>query len=150
MSMKKSTATAEIEPVAEARLGAAAMDVVTGANGMTRGGEARSGSAASGAAEGGAADRGAAEAADVVTLELTDLLTDSNGEIVLFNDSHLPALALRVDAPPIDAGELGSHITAAGDDVSGYRYLAFTDGTKLIFQDTVDLVLLGGNGDLHV
>ena len=86
---------------------------------------------------------------DVVTLELTDLISDSNGEIVLFNDSHLPALAVRADSPPVDSGALGSHVTAAGDDVSGYRYVAFDDGTKLIFQDSMDLVILGANGDLY-
>ena len=84
-----------------------------------------------------------------MTLELADLVTDSNGEIVLFNDSHLPALALRAESPPIASGEMGSHVTAAGDDVTGYRYVAFNDGTKLIFQGSVDLVILGANGDIH-
>jgi hypothetical protein len=86
---------------------------------------------------------------DVVTLELSDLLSDSNGEIVLFNDSHLPALAVRVESPPVASGEVGSHVTAAGDDVTGYRFVAFDDGTKLFYQDSMDLVILGANGDTH-
>ncbi len=86
---------------------------------------------------------------DVVTLELADLLSDSNGEIVLFNDSHLPALAVRVESPPVASGEIGSHVTAAGDDVTGYRFVAFDDGTKLFYQDSLDLVILGANGDTH-
>jgi hypothetical protein len=87
---------------------------------------------------------------DVVTLELTDLVSDSNGEIVLFNDSHLPALAVRADRLPVASGEMGSHVTAAGDDVTGYRFVAFDNGTKLIFQDSVDLVILGTQGEVHV
>jgi hypothetical protein len=124
MSTTKSTVAAEVEPVAASELAAAASDV-----------------AASLAAAGGRED--------VLTLELTDLVSDSNGEIVLFNDSHLPHLAVRAESPPVESGELGSHVTAAGDDVSGYRYVAFNDGTKLIFQDSVDLVILGTNGDVH-
>ena len=124
MSSKKSTAAAEVETAAAAELGAAAFDAAAG-RGMPAARE------------------------DVVTLELTDLVSDSNGEIVLFNDSHLPALALRTASAPIESGEMGSHVTAAGDDVTGYRYVAFTDGTKLIFQESVDLVILGANGDLY-
>jgi len=89
------------------------------------------------------------EREDVVTLELTDLVSDSNGEIVLFNDSHLPALAVRADSLPVASGEMGNHVTAAGDDVTGYRFVAFDNGTKLIFQDSVDLVILGAHGEVH-
>lgn len=124
MSSKKSTVAADFESVAASELAAAAFDAAAG-------------------------HHAAITRADVLTLELTDLVSDSNGEIVLFNDSHLPALALRTESAPIEAGEMGSHVTAAGDDVTGYRYVAFNDGTKLIFQDSVDLVILGANGDLH-
>ena len=86
---------------------------------------------------------------DVVTLEFSDLLSDSNGEIVLFNDSHLPVMAVRVESPPVASGGVGSHVTAAGDDVTGYRFVAFDDGTKLFYQDSMDLVILGANGDTH-
>jgi hypothetical protein len=124
MSSKKSTVAADLESATASELAAAAFDAAAGHHAAT----ARE---------------------DVLTLELADLVGDSNGEIVLFNDSHLPALALRTDSAPIEAGEMGSHVTAAGDDVTGYRYVAFNDGTKLIFQDSVDLVILGANGDLH-
>jgi hypothetical protein len=125
MSTKKSTAAAEVEPVAETDVTAAAIEAAAGAN-MADDGE------------------------NLLTLELADLLSDSNGEIVLFNDSHLPSLAVRAATPPIESGALGSHVTAAGDDVTGYRYVAFDNGTKLIFQDSVDLVIVGANGELHV
>lgn len=79
---------------------------------------------------------------DVVTLELSDLVRDTNGEIVLFNDSHLPTMAVRVETAPIESGEIGRHVTAAGDDVSGYRFVAFDNGTKLFYHMSMDLVLL--------
>ena len=131
MSTKKTTAAAELLPSAAAEQSAAAIDEVASRNdgrGRESGGHGRE---------------------DVVTLELTDLVGDSNGEIVLFNDSHLPALAVRADSIPVESGEMGSHVTAAGDDVTGYRYVAFDNGTKLIFQDSVDLVVLGAQGEAH-
>ena len=124
MSTNKTTAAAELLTSAAAEQSAAAIDEATSRN------DGR-------------------EREDVVTLELTDLVSDSNGEIVLFNDSHLPALAVRADSLPVASGEMGSHVTAAGDDVSGYRYVAFDNGTKLIFQDSVDLVILGAQGEVH-
>jgi hypothetical protein len=79
---------------------------------------------------------------DVPTLELTDLLQDSNGEIVLFNDSHLPALVVRAESQPVDTGAVGQHVTAGGDDVTGFRFVAFDDGTRLYYQDSLHLVVL--------
>lgn len=86
---------------------------------------------------------------DVLTLELADLVHDSNGEIVLFNDSHLPAMAVRAESRPVASGEVGAHVTAAGDDVTGYRFVAFGDGTKIYYQDSVDLVVVDSGGGLH-
>lgn len=86
---------------------------------------------------------------EVLTLDLSDLLRDSNGEIVLFNDSHLPALAVRAESAPVESGEVGSHVTAAGDDVTGYRFVAFDNGTKLFYQDSMNLVILGASADTH-
>lgn len=124
MSTKSSTAAAEQRAAAVAEHSAPAIDEV-------------------------ASRPAGVERDDVVTLELADLVSDSNGEIVLFNDSHLPALAVRAESLPVASGELGSHVTAAGDDVTGYRFVAFDNGTKLIFQDSVDLVILGNQGEVH-
>ena len=79
---------------------------------------------------------------DVLTLELTDLLGDSNGEVVLFNDSHLLALAVRADSQLVASGAVDRHVTAAGDDVAGYRYVAFDNGTTLYYQDSLDLMVV--------
>jgi len=86
---------------------------------------------------------------DVLTLELTDLLRDSNGEVVLFNDSHLPALAVRADSQLVASGEAEQHVTIAGDDVTGYRFVAFDNGTTLYYQESLDLVILGGHDTVH-
>ena len=86
---------------------------------------------------------------DVLTLELTDLLRDSNGEVVLFNDSHLPALAVRADSQLVASGEAKQHVTLAGDDVTGYRYVAFDNGTTLYYQQSLDLVILDGHDAVH-
>lgn len=95
-------------------------------------------------------DRQDERGGNVLTIELADLVQDSNGEIVLFNDSHLPALAVRADSRPVETGAVGSHVTAAGEDVSGYRFVAFGDGTKIYYQDSLDLLVLGTNDTLHV
>src|SRR5947208_2266623 len=58
-------------------------------------------------------------------LRLGDLLQDANGEVVLYNDSRLPVMAIDAAAGVVDQGQSGPHVTAAGDDVSGFRYLAF-------------------------
>lgn len=87
----------------------------------------------------------AAAPSDLLTLDLADLVHDSNGEIVLFNDSHLPALAVRAPSQPVESGAVGRHVTAAGDDVTGYRFVAFDDGTKLFYQESLDLLVVDNN-----
>lgn len=78
-----------------------------------------------------------------LTLHLTDLIEDSNGEVVLFNDSHLPRLAVATDIVAVGRGEAGRHVTANGDDVSGFHFITFDNGMKLYYQDGLDLVLVG-------
>lgn len=82
---------------------------------------------------------------DILTLDLADLVHDGNGEIVLFNDSHLPALAVRSPSLPIESGEVEHHVTAAGEDVSGYRFVAFDNGTKLYYEESLDLLVVHGD-----
>ena len=74
-------------------------------------------------------------------LALDDLMRDQNGEVVLFNDSGLRALALSTDLPVIEDGEAGPHVTAAGEDVSGFRYLLFANGLRLYFQPGLDVLV---------
>lgn len=74
-------------------------------------------------------------------LALDDLVQDENGEVVLFNDSGLRALAVSVATAVIEEGEAGRHVTAAGEDVSGFRYIAFANGLRLYYQHGLDLIV---------
>src|SRR3712207_6256985 len=75
-------------------------------------------------------------------LALDDLVRDANGEVVLFNDSGLRALAVSTDAAMGGEGRVTRHKTAAGEDVSGFRYVAFDNGLKLFYQPDVELLLM--------
>jgi hypothetical protein len=74
-------------------------------------------------------------------LALDDLVQDENGEVVLFNDSGLRALAVSTETMVIEEGEAGRHVTAAGEDVSGFRYIAFANGLRLYYQHGLDLIV---------
>jgi hypothetical protein len=75
-------------------------------------------------------------------LALDDLVRDQDGEVVLFNDSGLRALALSTTTVVVEEGLAGRHVTAAGEDVSGFRYLAFANGLRLYYQPGLDLIIL--------
>lgn len=93
----------------------------------------------------GAADRaGPAVMAAEVELALSDLVGDANGEVVFFNDSNLRRLALTTDAAVVANGRAGAHRTAAGQDVSGFRFVTFDNGLTLYYQTGLDVVLRGG------
>jgi hypothetical protein len=74
-------------------------------------------------------------------LDLADLMLDQNGEVVLFNDSNLRSLTLRTEARLVRRGEVGRHVTATGEDVSGFHYLAFDNGAKIFFRPGLEVVV---------
>ena len=76
-----------------------------------------------------------------VELSLGELIQDAGGEVVLYNDSGLRALGLIADAPVIGEGEASAHVTASGDDVTGFKYVSFANGLTLYYQDGLDLVV---------
>ena len=41
----------------------------------------------------------------------------------------------------IEDGEAGRDVTAAGEDVSGFRYLLFANGLRLYFQPGLDVLV---------
>lgn len=77
----------------------------------------------------------------VVALAVSDLMQDENGEVVLFNDSNLRSLALMTEAGIVAQGEAKEHVTAAGEDVSGFKYLTFDNGLTVYYQSHLDLVV---------
>jgi hypothetical protein len=87
-----------------------------------------------------------AEDADLLTLRLADLVQDDNGEVVLFNDSGLRAMAVATDAHVVAEGASEHHVTATGEDVSGFRYVTFDNGLTLYYQDGLEVVVRGEPG----
>jgi hypothetical protein len=76
-----------------------------------------------------------------VQLALADLLSDANGEVVIFNDSGFRTLALHTDAAVVDGGRARRHVTAGGDDVSGFNYVTFDSGVTVYFPEELNLIV---------
>lgn len=83
--------------------------------------------------------------ADAVEIELAlaDLVADANGEVVIFNDSGFRTLAIRTRATVVGEGQAPKHVTATGEDVSGFKYVTFDNGVTLYFPEGLDLILKG-------
>jgi hypothetical protein len=86
----------------------------------------------------------AAPAAEV-ELAMADLVSDDNGEIVFCNDSGFRSLAIRTDSGIVADGRADAHLTAAGDDVSGFNYVKFENGLTLFYEEGLELIVLGGS-----
>jgi hypothetical protein len=87
----------------------------------------------------------AAAPAAEVELALADLVSDDNGEIVFCNDSGFRSLAIHTDSQVVGDGRADAHVTAAGDDVSGFNYLKFDNGLTLFYEEGLELIVLGGS-----
>ncbi len=77
-------------------------------------------------------------------LALADLVSDDNGEIVFFNDSGFRSLSIETDSAVLSRGQATDHVTAAGENVSGFNYVMFENGLTLYFEDGLDLILPTG------
>lgn len=78
-----------------------------------------------------------------VELTMADLISDDNGEVVFYNDSGFRSLALRTDSAVVANGLAAPHVTAGGEDVTGFHYVTFENGLTLYYQEGLDLVLSG-------
>lgn len=87
----------------------------------------------------------AGEQPDVI-LDVGDLISDGNGEVVLFNDSQFSWLQLTTDAPAIREGTVERHITLAGDDVSGFRFVEFASGLTLYHEASLAVTIVAHSG----
>jgi len=74
-------------------------------------------------------------------LRLDDMLADGNDEIVLLADSGQGQLALATDAEVVATGTAGDHVTADGQDVSGFAFVTFATGMTLFYPDDVELTV---------
>jgi len=76
-----------------------------------------------------------------VELALEDLISDDNGEIVFFNDGGFRTLSITTGSSVVSNGQANSHATAGGEDVSGFQYVTFDNGTTLYYEEGLDLLL---------
>jgi hypothetical protein len=74
-------------------------------------------------------------------LKLADLISDPNGEIVFFNDSGFRTLEIETEHSVRVRGQAKKHVTASGDDVTGFNYVTFDNGMTLYFEEDLDLLL---------
>jgi hypothetical protein len=80
-----------------------------------------------------------------VGLPLAALIGDDDGEIVLFNDSGLRSLSIHTDSAVVATGQAGAHVTAGGEDVTGFNFVTFDNGLTLYFEEGLDLVVAAGS-----
>lgn len=85
----------------------------------------------------------ASDIAAEAELTLSELVGDAHGEVVIFNDSGFRTVSLRTGAAVVAEGEVAKHVTAGGEDVSGFKYVTFDNGVTLYFPDGLDLILKG-------
>lgn len=99
--------------------------------------------------EAGAKDRVPAArraAAAEMELALADLVGDERGEVVLFNDSAFRTLALKAEVGVVANGLAARHVTAGGDNVTGFRFVTFANGVTLYYREGLDLIVHGPGG----
>ena len=77
-----------------------------------------------------------------LVLRLDDMLVDGNDEVVLLADSGPGQLALAADVEVVARGTAGDHLTADGQDVSGFAFVTFATGTTLFYPDDMELAVL--------
>jgi hypothetical protein len=90
---------------------------------------------------GSTGDPPASEGAGEVTLSTGDLIEDANGEVVLFNDSALRTLTLDSDAAAVRHGLAEEHVTATGEDVTGYQFITFDNGLTIYYQPSLEVIV---------
>lgn len=76
-----------------------------------------------------------------VTLQLSDMLPDSNGEIVILSDGADSHLSIVTEMRLLETGIAEQHLTEAGVEVEGLTYWVFEDGTKVYYSQDVILHL---------
>lgn len=67
---------------------------------------------------------------DTMVLDLKDLLPDSGGEIVI-HGAGLGIIGVSTGQAVTATGMAETHVTAAGEDVSGFRYYQLDAGITL-------------------
>lgn len=83
---------------------------------------------------------------DQMVLSLTDLLPDSRGDVVLFNEAGPLAVNIMTDSAVTETGTADHYVTSAGVDVSGYHFCTFEAGLTIYYPPEIDLLITGDRG----
>jgi hypothetical protein len=78
----------------------------------------------------------------IMVLTLRDLMPDAAGEVASQNIG-LPAVSIYASQQVAitRAGTVEQHVTAAGEDVSGYRFYSFDNGMTVYFPPDVVVLI---------
>lgn len=77
---------------------------------------------------------------DTVVLSLQDLLPDAGGEVVI-HGTGVGAVGVMTDSAVTATGTAEEHVTAAGENVSGFRYYQLEAGITLYCPADTSLLL---------
>ncbi len=83
---------------------------------------------------------GFGDAGDALVLQLSDLMPDADGEIVVFNDADAP-IRLAAEGRVVASGMADPHVTAAGIDVTGMQFSMLDSGLTVYHDPEVDLTV---------
>jgi len=83
---------------------------------------------------------------DQMILSLNDLLPDSRGDVVLFNEAGPLAVNIISDSRVTESGTADHYVTSAGVDVSGYHFCTFEAGLTIYYPSEIDLLITGDRG----
>jgi hypothetical protein len=83
---------------------------------------------------------------DTISLELSDLLPDSAGNIVIEYDGGNLAVELLTDQAVVERGVAAEAVDANGGDLSGFAYCAFSNGTTVFFPTDISLHIVPPHG----
>ncbi|MEE9141055.1 MAG: hypothetical protein V3U18_09845 [Alphaproteobacteria bacterium] len=83
---------------------------------------------------------------DRITLSLSRLKPDANGDVVLLADSGLSAVGVTTREAIVTSGIVDKHVTAGGVDVAGYRFVRFESGVTLYYTDDIDVLITAEAG----
>ena len=79
---------------------------------------------------------------DTISLQLTDLLPDSAGNIVIEYDGGNLAVQLMTDQSVVEHGVATQAVDANGGDLSGLAYFAFGDGITVYFPTDISVHII--------
>ncbi len=77
-----------------------------------------------------------------VVIELEDVVPDEAGEAVLLHGGDARRLVVLASRAVEESGRAVPHITAAGENVSGMRYVRFAGGPVLYYPAPLELEIV--------